>query len=57
MSEHLQKHLTAMLNRLEKAQALIRKTQTYCKDERRLRMLTEIIKEQMGNENSRSSTR
>ena len=55
MSNHLQNHLLKMLERLEKAQAFIQKTQSYSKDERRIRMLTEIIKEQLGNENSRSS--
>ena len=57
MSNHLQKHLLGMLEKLEKAQALIRKTEPYNKDERRLRMLTELIKEQLGNEDTCSSTR
>ena len=56
MSNHLQNHLLKMLERLEKAQSFIQKTQAYSKDERRLRMLKEIIKEQLGNENSRTST-
>ena len=57
MSDHLQRQLRGVLSQLEKAQIFIRKTQTYCKDERRLRMLTEVIKEQLANEDTRSSTR
>lgn len=55
MSNHLENHLVKMLQKLEKAQAYIKKTQSYSKDERRIRMLTEIIKEQLGNENSRTT--
>ena len=57
MSNHLQRHLQSMLEKLEKAQTFIRKTQNYNKDERRLRMLSEIIKEQLSNEDTSSSTR
>ena len=57
MSHHLQRQLQGVLGRLEKAQVFIRKTQDYCRDERRLRMLTELIKEQMVNEDTRTPTR
>lgn len=52
MSNHLENHLLKMLEKLEKAQVFIQKTQSYSKDERRIRMLAEVIKEQLGNENS-----
>lgn len=56
MSE-LENYLTVALKRLEKAYREIIKTQGYNAEAEKLRILTEIVKEQGGNENFSNPTR
>lgn len=55
--EQLEQYLSGALVRIEKAYQKILETQTYNLELEKLRILTEIIKEQLPNENSGSSAR
>ena len=57
MSQDLEKHLLTALQRLEKAYEEILKTQGYTRDTEKLKMLVELTREQVRNENTRPSTR
>lgn len=57
MQKELESYLKAALQKLEESQQEILKTQTYNESFERLQILKELIKEQVNNENSSSSTR
>jgi hypothetical protein len=57
MAKDLEKHLTLALQRLEKAYEEILKTQGYTKDSEKLKLLTELTREQVKNENTDNTTR
>lgn len=57
MSNALEEHLLKALLRLEKASEAIKKTQGYTRETAKIRILTELVREQVPNENSRHSTR
>jgi hypothetical protein len=57
MKEDLESQLRAALTRLEASSQKIIETRGYDHDAARLRLLMEIIKEQLKNENSRPPTR
>lgn len=57
MSNNLEKRLQLALEKLEEGVAQVKKTRPYGKEEAKLRMLTEMVKEQMSHENSHSTTR
>jgi len=50
-------HLTRILERLETSSKKILATRGYTRDCARIKLLEELIKEQIGNENSDSPTR
>ncbi len=56
MSQELEHYLTLALQRLEKAYDEIIKTQGYTRDTEKLKMLVEMTREQVKNENSRTAT-
>ena len=53
----METYLTHALKRLEKAFDEIKKTRPYDKECEKLKMLQELVKEQVANENSRPTTR
>lgn len=57
MAQDLEQHLTLALQRLEKAYEEILKTQGYTKDSEKLKLLTELTREQVKNENTDNTTR
>jgi hypothetical protein len=57
MSQELENYLKLALQRLEKAYEEILKTQGYTRDTEKLKMLVELTREQVRNEDTRSSTR
>jgi hypothetical protein len=57
MSQDLEHYLTLALQRLEKAYEEILKTQGYTRDTEKLKMLVEMTREQVNDENSRHSDR
>lgn len=57
MNSELENYLTVALKRLEKAYREIVKTQGYNAEAEKLKILTEIIKEQGNYENSSTSAR
>jgi hypothetical protein len=50
-------HLEKTLQKLEEMQAKVLETSSYNDESRKLRLLAELIKEQLKNENTRSATR
>ena len=56
MSE-LENYLTVALKRLEKAYKEVVKTQGYSEEAEKLKILTEIVREQGGNENTSNPAR
>jgi hypothetical protein len=50
-------HLEKTLQKLEEMQTKLLETSGYNDDSRKLRLLAELIKEQLKNENTRSATR
>lgn len=57
MSQELENYLKLALLRLEKAFDEIQKTQGYTRDTEKLKMLVELTREQVKNEDSHNSTR
>lgn len=57
MSESLESYLNIALQRLEKVYEEVLKTQGYTQETEKLKMLLELTREQVGNENSNSATR
>ncbi len=57
MKENLERHLLNVLEKLDKATLRIQASQGYGRDVRRLRLLNELVKEQIRHEDPRSSTR
>lgn len=57
MSQELEKHLKQALLRLEKAYAEILKSQGYNEDTEKLKMLCELTKEQITNEDHSPTAR
>jgi hypothetical protein len=57
MSQDLETYLILALQRLEKAYEEIIKTQGYTRDTEKLKMLVEMTREQVNDENSRHSDR
>ena len=57
MGQELEQYLTLALKRLEKAYEEILKTQGYTKDTEKLKMLVELTREQVKNENTSNTTR
>ena len=57
MQKELDNYLSVALKRLEKAYNEITKTQTYNEEAQNIKLLSELIKEQVQNENSSSTTR
>lgn len=57
MSNELESYLTVALKRLEKAYNEILKTQGYNDQAEKLKLLTELVKEQGTHENSSNSAR
>lgn len=55
--DDLEKSLRAALKLLERATMDLAKTQRYGQESEKLKMLQELIKEQVGNENSSHPTR
>ncbi|GIL16785.1 MAG: hypothetical protein BroJett040_05360 [Oligoflexia bacterium] len=55
MSQELESYLKLALLRLEKAYEEVVKTQGYTRDTEKLKMLLELTREQVPNENSRHS--
>lgn len=53
----IEEYLLGALSRLEMATVAIKKTQGYTKETAKLRILTELVREQVPNENSRHTTR
>ncbi len=57
MGSELENYLTVALKRLEKAYKEIMKTQGYCADAERVKILIEMVKEQGNHENTGTATR
>lgn len=57
MSNALEAYLIKALQRLEKASEQIKKTQGYTRETAKVRILTELVKEQVPHENTRDTTR
>jgi hypothetical protein len=57
MNQELDAYLAAALKKLEEACAQLLKTQAYTKDTEKMKMLYELAKEQVKNENTRHPTR
>ena len=57
MQPELENYLSAALKRLEQAYAEITKTQTYSAEAEAIKLVAELAKEQIKNENSYSTTR
>ena len=57
MSQELESYLKQALNRLEKVYEQVLKTQGYSSETEKLKMLCELTREQVSNENSDSSAR
>lgn len=57
MTKQTQDHLKNILNRLEASTQKILETRGYTKDSAQIRLLQELIKEQISEEDSRHSTR
>ncbi|MNY76288.1 hypothetical protein D3C86_2158290 [compost metagenome] len=57
MQKELDNYLAAALKRLEKAYNEISKAQTYNTEAENVKLLTELVKEQIKNENSHPATR
>lgn len=57
MNDHMRSHFKKVLDKMEKLENQIFKHSGYNEKTRTLRMLTELIKEQFGNENTRRTTR
>lgn len=57
MKKETEEKLQRTLRRLEKTTAEVLKTRGYSQDSRTLKILEEMIREQLGHENSRSTTR
>ena len=53
----LEAYLLQALARLEKASEAIRKTQGYTRETAKVRILTELVREQVPHENTRDTTR
>jgi hypothetical protein len=56
MAQELEKYLTLALKRLEKASEEVLKTQGYNEDTETLKLLTELVREQVPHEDTRSTT-
>lgn len=54
---NLESYLQGTLQKLEKTSESIVKSRGYTREVERLRILTELIKEQLANENTRSAAR
>lgn len=57
MKKTMESHLIMALERIETSIEKIMSTRGYCKDAARLRMLKELIKEQVTHEDTSGSTR
>ncbi|MFP5519698.1 MAG: hypothetical protein ACLGGX_07325 [Bdellovibrionia bacterium] len=57
MAKTMEQTLKSALDRLQKAEVHIHKNKPYEKEREKLRILAEMIKEQIKNENSDSATR
>lgn len=57
MHQELETYLKTALQKLEAACAQLMKSQSYTKETEKMRMLYELAKEQVKNENPRNSTR
>ncbi|MBK9324021.1 MAG: hypothetical protein IPM97_13930 [Bdellovibrionaceae bacterium] len=57
MSSELENYLTVALKRLEKAYKEVLKTQGYTAEAERIKILTEIVKEQGNHENTGTAAR
>lgn len=57
MAKNLEEYLQKALDRLEQATNSVRKTQGFSRDTAKMRLLTELVREQLPNENTRHSTR
>jgi hypothetical protein len=57
MQNELDTYLAVALKKLEKACAEVMKTKGYSKETEKMKMLQELVKEQVKNENSGSATR
>ncbi len=57
MNEHLESHLTAALKRLEKAAEELMRSRGVTHETEALKVLTELVKEQVQDENPRHSNR
>lgn len=57
MAKDVEEHLLNTLKRLEKATEEIRKTQGYTTEVEKLTILMEMIREQVPNEDTRTTTR
>ncbi len=57
MKKETQIHLVRVLERLQDSAQKIRETRGYTRDCARIKLLEELIKEQVQNENSSSTTR
>lgn len=57
MQKELDNYLSVALTRLQKAYSEILKTQGYSADAEKVKLLEELVKEQVKNENSSSATR
>lgn len=55
MSQNLEKRLTLALEKLEVGLDKVKKTRPYDRQQAKLRILSEMIKEQYNHENSRST--
>ena len=56
MAQELEAYLTQALKRLEKATQEVMKTQGFTKESETLQLLTELVREQVTNEDTRSTT-
>lgn len=56
MSQNLEKRLRLALSKLESGLEQVKKTRPYDKHEAKLRILTEMVREQVGHENSHTTT-
>lgn len=57
MKKQFEQHLSSVLTRLEKAHSEIAKSKGYTKDSEKVKLLIELVKEQVSNENTRHSAR
>lgn len=57
MSKQLEEYLLKALARLEAASESVKRTQGYSRETAKIRLLTELVREQVPHENSRHTTR